>query len=375
MDAEKLKNILQDFEYESEENINDTLTELISQISANNSVEITKNYEVIKEYFEYSISNEYNPSNLKITEIIGANDYFGIKALQKIDSILNMNQFNINKIVKDLNDYVTNRTKFTKLLQETNNNLEELNIESHYNYEYIYEIGLLFPTEYTKNKISIITKELNRWDKVIRTIKELTEGTTEETEINFLNNGSLEFFINNGVEVATFLAITLERITKIYKNVVEIRAAKQKLETLGISQAEQKQIEKQEKELVNSQIEDLGNELVKRFAIKSIEAGRLNELKIFVRGHLVYIAKCIDNGIIVEINPPAVITPPEIDENDSKDIIQEKQKSIKGYNEIIKKIEIIDTSMKAIKEVGKTGLNIIKYLNENNEESSTEDDQ
>jgi hypothetical protein len=61
---------------------------------------------------------------------------------------------------------------------------------------------------------------------------------TEDTEIELVSTGTLEFFINNSPVIGTALALTIEKIIKVYKNIVEIRQARQKLKELGIPLAE-----------------------------------------------------------------------------------------------------------------------------------------
>ncbi|SFB82518.1 hypothetical protein SAMN05421780_101648 [Flexibacter flexilis DSM 6793] len=77
MDASKFLNILLDLASDSEK-ATETLNTLANNISSNQSTEISANLDKLKEFFSDSIVNEYNPSNLKIIEKIGANDYFGL---------------------------------------------------------------------------------------------------------------------------------------------------------------------------------------------------------------------------------------------------------------------------------------------------------
>jgi hypothetical protein len=367
MDASKLLNIILDLTSDTEKSINDTLNTLINNINSNQPNEISINLSKLKEYFDESISNEYNPSNLKIINSIGASDYFGSKGIQKLEEILNKNSYNVQKTVDDLQKYLQERTEFLTLIDTTSENLQKLKIQAHFHNDNTFEIGLLMPIELTENKISNLTKELNHWDKVFKTLNEITTGSVEDTKINFINNGSLEFYIDNIPQIAACLAITVERVIKLYKNIVEIRIAKENLKELGISTGEQKTIDKQEKEIFNKGIEAIVSDIVKEFAIKQIDSGRVNELKIAMKGHINYIAKCVDNGMVIEINPPEISEPIEAKETDTEDKKNETKKIKDNYDKTLKQIKIVQKSMDTIKTLGKTGIDIVKYITEGEE--------
>ncbi|NTW78370.1 MAG: hypothetical protein HGB33_11485, partial [Syntrophaceae bacterium] len=253
------------------------------------------------------------------------------------------------------------------LIKMTADNLRELNIEAHFHDDSTFEVGLLMPEELTNNKIINVTKELNHWDRVFKTLTELTTGSADDTEISFVNNGSLEFFINNGPHIAVCLAFAVERIIKLYKNIVEIRSAKEKLKELGISTGEQRTIEKQEKDILNKGIDSIASDIVKEFASKQIDGGRINELKVAMKGHVTYIVKCIGNGMTIEINPPEILEPKEAKETETEEKKSEAKKLKYNYDNTIKQIEIVQKSMDTIKTIGKTGMDIVKYLTDGEE--------
>ncbi len=367
MEASKLRNIIIDLDYDSNKLTTEMLSTLVSNINSNQTAEITTNLEKIKSSFKKSIVNGYTPSNFQILESIGALDYFGQTGLNKIEAILNENSYDIQKTVSDLNAYVENRNKFVSLIKSTDLNLDSLNIDAHFYGDNTFEIGLLMPEELTGNKIVNITKELNRWDKIFKTLKELIGNSPDDTEIDFINNGSHQFFIENGPQIATFLAITLERIVKLYKNIIDIRAAKDKLKELGVSKSEQKNVDKQEKEFFNKEIDKISLDLVKEFAVKEIETGRINELKISMKGHVLYIAKSIDKGLTIEINPPEITAPALSKDTDSEDKKAETKELRSNYERTLKQIEIVQKSMDVVKTIGKTGVDLVKLITSSEE--------
>ena len=132
-------------------------------------------------------------------------------------------------------------------------------------------------------------------------------------------------------------------------------------------------IEKQEKDFLSKEVDKISADIIKQFASKKIDAGRLNELKISVKNQVIYVAKCVDNGITIEINPPQEIEEPEeVKEGDNAETKKEKQQSLKNYEDKLKKVELIQKSMETVKNIGKLGLDIAKFLTfEGNDENPT----
>lgn len=373
MDTEKLLNIIADLDNEDDApSINSLLQELVSNITGGQPSEIVNIENKIRNSFEKSKVNHYVPSNLEIVYYIGAEEFFGNEAYDMVKSILNNNSYNIQKTAKDLQDYIKKREKFVTTLKEIRDNLQFLNFESYYPEGDNYQLGLLLPEEYTHSKISTITKELNRWDKVIKTFKEVVGEPADDTEINFVSNGTLEFFINNSPTIGMVLAFAVERIVKVYKNIVEIRQTRDKLRTLGLPAGEQKTLEKQEKEHLSKELEKVSADLIKEFATKKIDTGRLNELKVAVKGHVVYIARCVDNGITIEINPPEIEEPKVPSEDDTDEVKADKKKAKIDYDKRLKQIEVVQKSMDTLKTIGEFGIDIGKFLT-NGDDLQSED--
>lgn len=374
MEIGKLYNILIDLNISStDDKLQQNITNLSNYIINNNSEEIDKSLKVIEKLFNSSIVNNFVPSDLEILEKIKGLKFFGDYGYSEISKILTSQTFNTQKVYQELQEYINERQKFLTKLDELKKLFDFFEIQVQYPDEKAH-LGILIPEDYSNNTIPNITKELIKWDKVIKTFKELIGEDIDDTKIDYVSNGSLDFFIENSIEIAQIVSTTLLSIVTVYKKVTEIRTKREELKELGIPSSEQKTIEKHEKELINKEIDKISAELIKEFASKQIESGRLNELKISVRNQVLYMAKCVDNGITIEINPPTFDEkePEQVKEEDAADVKKEKLAKIKEYTEKTKKLEIIEKSMDGIKTIGKLGLDISKYLTSGDSEPENE---
>lgn len=367
METGKLYNLLIDINNSAINSEIQSKIDLFASSILNKTPDITKYEEELNKLL--TVKNfEFIPSDSEILDKIGGKQYFGISAKEEIQSILKKNSYNIQKIYDDLQLYKNEREFFLGKISDAIDAFEFFDIDIYYPLDN-FQIGLLLPSSYTQdNSVKNVTKELNRWDKIIKNIKEVIGEEVEDTKIEFVSNGSIDFFFENSERVAHFLSASLHGIVLIYDKIKNIRQKRKELKELGISTTEEKNIEKQEKDILNKDIDKLSNDLIKEFASKKIEPGRANELKIAINGHVKYLAKYIDNGVVIEINVPQNLEPEKIKEDDSDNKRLEKEKKIKEYQQLKEKIDLIKKSMETVNTVQKVGMDLIKLLGYNDED-------
>ena len=375
MESSKLHNVIFDaVEEEASTKLSNKINTLVTQIQQNQATQIEKSVSDIELSLKESVFNTYSVSNFKVLEEIGGKDFFGDYALIGIKNILEENSYNTSKIVSELQAYVESRSEFLATIEQVKIGFERLDIPMHYTEE-DYEIGLLLPSDTNYDSIKGLTKELAKWDKAIKSYRELVGLGSDDTKITLVNNGSLEFFTENPEQVALCISFTLERLFKLYKNILEIRSAWNKLKDTGLSKSQEKSIKSHEKDVYNKEVESIVADVVKKFADKKIEEGRLNELKVSIKGHTNYFAKCIDDGLVIEITPPELEYPEIITEQETEENKKERSKAKSDFEAKLEQVKIVQEGLKAGKEIYGLGKEIFKTLSSGSsegEESETE---
>lgn len=362
MEVTKLNNLIWDLVKSNTDVKYPTLiSNLTTSISQNQPPEIEKHLKTLEESLVKCKINNISFSNYKILTEIGGEDFFGISSLNKIKALLNGTPFNNAMTVQKLQEYNTKRNEFITQITQIKGNFEKLNIGAHFYDDDTYEVGLILPEELTGNTIKNINKNLHRWDQVFKTLKELTGEEIEDTRISLVNNGSLEFFFENAAEIALCLSISIEKLATLYKRIIEIRAARLKLAELGAPKSEAATIEKHENSEIEKEIKEIVNQIIKEYSVK-IEAGRKNELKNALTGHIKFIAKSLDQGVSVEITPPEVEKPEILAKETTAENKNEKEEAKKLYEEKLAKIDLANKSTALVKEIVKTGNDVFKYL-------------
>jgi hypothetical protein len=374
MESSKLHNVIYDaVQEETEIKLTEKINALVAQIQQNQAPQIELTIGEIMESLSISVFNSYSVSNFKVLQEIKGEDFFGDYAFQRVKAILELNSYNTAKIISELQDYVKSRNEFIATVTQVKAGFEKLEIPLHFSDE-DYELGLLLPSKTEFNSIKGLNKELAKWDKSIKSYRELVGLGPEDTKITLVNNGSLEFFTENPEQVALCISFTLERLFKLYKNILEIRSAWKKLKDTGLPKTQEKAIKNHEKEIYEKEVDSIVADLIKKFADKKIEDGRLNELKISIKGHTNYFAKCIDDGLVIEITPPEVNVPEIMNEPETEENKKDKAKAKSDFDAKIEKVNTIRDGLKAGKEIFSLGKEVFKMLTSGEEEKDEDEE-
>lgn len=369
MDASKLYNITFDLVRENKTlKYDEAISSIINGLSANNSENIKVSFNTFETLSKNSFVNRLSPSNYKIYLLIDAHKYFGLDGFNWVNSILTDNSYNNPKIISELQIYQQKRNEFINTITALNNSFKKLEIDLHFYSDDSYELGLIFPESVTKNSLNQISKEFNKWDQILRTIHEIKGEKPTEIKIDFVNHGSIEVFFENSYAVATCLMIIIERITKLYKNILEIRLTREKLKSLGVPESEEKQIKDHENKIISNELEKVKTDIVENHFHKDIDKSRKNELSNSLKLHIEYIAKSIDKGIIIEITPPEIEEPSELNDDKtpkSSDVLKNELENYEAKTKIAEKMSIINEDIRVISDNSKE---IFKYLTEKNDE-------
>lgn len=380
MKLTKFLNVLDDLNREEQtREIDKKLQDLVNvfnqmsnnQNNANLSKKLETSLEKVLHEFDNSIIDSFSISDFKIAQEIQVVDYFGQLGMQKIENIIEKDAYNPAKISEELSQFKTQRLNRIKTIKSIQDNLQELGFKPYYRIDNIYEVGLLFSSLATDNQeIPIIARKLNKWNNILKTINEILGNSPENAKIKYVSDGSVNFFIEQGPEVAGFLALTVERLVALYKKILEIRELRLKMKKLKFPEEENEIAKKHEKQTIEEELETIKKELLENFLNKKVQKERSNELNGFLENHLKYLARSVDEGEHFEILTPVVEKPEEPNEEASEEDKKSYAMKKSNYERLIKQVELAENASQMMKELVGLNNDVFKYLNsgENNEE-------
>lgn len=370
MDTKILLNLIDDLLNEDAKNdINTKLVELMSLISQSrqsnspNTDTIDILIKGIEEICSKSFVNSITKSQLKIFTAINGDEFFGSDFDYVIKDIFSDNQYNLQKLIDELQKLLTERKAYIEKLTLIKENLNELGIESHYFTDEIYEIGVIIPDKKNLHTTDFLEKHIHNWNFVFKTLCEVTGKDIVDTKIDRVSEGCIELFFQQVFDVAEAVGTAMTKIAMIYLTIRQIKTHRESLKDLKVPSAETKIIEEHEKKLIDNAIEEATDEIIKKHS-KKIDANRKNELKTAVNKSIRFIARSIDNGIEIEIIPPYLSDNEgeeilETDNTDTKKIKEQKAVEKKKKEE---RIEVIKKSGNVLKDISEIGGDVLKLL-------------
>ena len=105
---------------------------------------------------------------------------------------------------------------------------------------------------------------------------------------------------------------------------------------------------------------------------KDLEAGRKNELSVGLDKSLRLMIKQVNNGIIIEVNPPYLKPPEVVDDLDTEEETKTKKEYQKKFNDFSKKIDSVKKASEDLKSLVDIAQGDFKLLEENNEDEESE---
>jgi hypothetical protein len=142
---------------------------------------------------------------------------------------------------------------------------------------------------------------------------ELTTGSRPGLALRGISSSAFLVFLHSTPAVAACIATAVERVVHLYKTLLEIRLAREQLESSGVTRDELAGVDAHANAHMEAGIAQLADELVEERAAPTLDEGRRNELRTEVRLSLNAIANRIDRRYHIDVR---VGLPPEVEEGD-----------------------------------------------------------
>ena len=184
------------------------------------------------------------------------------------------------------------------------------------------EIGILVPRNAVGNKLLDFANELKELGFILNTFAEVATGHKDELQIRTLSSSDLLVYLQAAAPYAACVAVCVERVVALYKQLLEIRKLRQEIQKQGVPDDDTSGIEKYANQLMDNGIDKIAVEVVNQYHKKD-DTGRKNELKNAVRISLNKLANRIDHGFNIEVR---VAPLPKVKDEEKQD--ENLQKSI-----------------------------------------------
>lgn len=260
----------------------------------------------------------YGAPEYKVLEKLEAVTFFGPGLLEELNNILDMQA---HEVVAALQAFTSKRATKLTSLNQLRASLVEVGFESRQLTDGDYEIAFSLPNEYLE-----VSKTREALDDLYDFLNALSHAIDKQQplKIKYVSSGSIEFYIQAGVDLAQNFDIVLDYALKIYAAIeatIHIKKAIKK----RMSKKHAVVAEKSATASLKEETEEFTNQMIESLQLKSEDDK--NRVKMLFKRFLNHIEK----GVSAEVLTPKLQAPAEPPEDASTEDEKKYKSSKKAY--------------------------------------------
>jgi len=254
-------------------------------------------------------SNDWASSDRQTAEELGLDVVIGERLLERVESVLARNEMTPAVAVGEITPIAEEVGSATAQLSALVTALEYFSIgadEPTGDAEIIFTI----PRDAVHEELSELGEEFKELWRILAPFQELVTGSRSGISVESISSSAFGLELLAIPAFAYGVARAVNEILTVYKNVLEIREARQRLKESGVPDDALASVDEHANQAIAERNKDLAQELVEELPVaQTIDEGRRNELVIEIRLSLNAIANRIDKGYDIDVRapePPAV---------------------------------------------------------------------
>lgn len=323
-----------------------TLQMVVNQPVPHHQQALAENIKIVYSALTNTPIDEFSPAWQQLLTAMGGNELFGNSLKTIIENIFSTNQITPAVALTELQQLHKRLESFKTAIDQLTTSLRQLNIGDETLTPGECEIGMLIPRAAVDNHLTDFADELNELSFILNTFSEIGTGKKDNLNIKTISSTDLTVYLNAAAPFAACLAVAIERIVALYKQLLEIRKLRTDLQKQGVPPEQTAGIEDYANKLMDNGIEKLSLEIVAEF-YKEKDEGRKNELSNASRIALNRLANRIDRGYNFEVRTEPI--PAEKEQNENQE-------------ELRKQIQIIQSAAKNMEFIKLEGEPILKLI-------------
>ncbi len=165
------------------------------------------------------------------------------------------------------------------------------------------EVAVTIPRGEVRERLVDLGKEFEELNKILGVFVEIETGTREPLRVRTIASSDYSVYLETGVQVGAFIAVSVERLLAGYKTLLEVRALRQQFADLGFEQ-QLAGVDERANQMMDEKVREYVDEVVaERFADDNRQ-GRAHELENELVRSLRSIANRIDHGYNFDVRAP-----------------------------------------------------------------------
>lgn len=263
---------------------------------------------------ESSPVDDYSPAWRDAMKELGVENEFGLKLEKQIKNIFERNQITLQSALEELTKIHQEISGTESNLTGLVNGLEYFSVGEDELDKNECEVGVIVPRAFVQDNLKSFGTELVEIEKMLLVFSELATGKREPLKIRQISSSELSVFLQYLPEIGACVAIAVERIVALYKQLLEIKKLKKELVEQEVPEEQLRGIDNHAASIVSPALDKLATDLIEDYG-SHLDKSRKNEVSIEVKHSLNKLANRIDRGFNIELR----VSPIESDETEEDD--------------------------------------------------------
>lgn len=324
--------------------INQAIQALQNQISQpqqpNYQQQLSGHLTTLYKMLEGSPTDDFSPAWRDVMDELDVSDEFGARLEARVRDIFERNQITLQTALEEMRQLHQEITGTESNLSGLVDGLEYFGVGEDELRRNECEVGIVIPRAYVRDNLKAFGSELVKLEKTLLVFSELATGKRKPLEIRQISSSELSIFLGYLPEIGACIAVAIERIVALYKQLLEIKKLKKELVAQEVPEAKLSGIDEHAASIVSPKLNEIANDLIEKYG-DHLDPARKNELSIEIRHSLNRLANRIDRGFNIELRVTPQEEKPEEEEAEEN---QEKYTAIQQILESASKIEYLEQS-------------------------------
>jgi len=290
----------------------------------NHQQQLTNHLTNLYNKLDSSPIDDYSPAWRDAMHELGVSEEFGSKLEEKIRDIFERNQITPQSALEELTKIHEEISGTESNLTSLVNGLEYFGVGEDVLKKDECEVGVIVPRSYVDDNMKTFGSELVQLEKTLIVFSELATGQREPLRIRQISSSELSIFLQYLPEIGACVAIAVERIVALYKQLLEIKKLKKELVAQEVPEEQLTGIDAHAASIVSPALDGLASELMEQYG-DHLDQSRKNEISIELRHSLNKLANRIDRGFNIELRVNPIEEEEDLEEGGEIDIDTTKQ--------------------------------------------------
>ncbi len=281
-----------------------SLQKVVSQPHPTHQQNLSQSLKAMAAATADSPSDRFSPTWNQIALEIGGKNILGASLRAKIDEIFARNSITPAVALEELQKLLSELQTFKNALVQGAAAFKQFGIGDEKLGPGDCEIGILIPRAEVENNLLEFAEELKDIGQILNIFSEVATGKPDELSIKTISSSDLLVHLKAAAPYAACLAVCIERVVALYKQLLEIRKLSGEIKKQGVPEEKTTGIEEYANNLMEEGISKISVDIVNEYHKKD-DKGRKNELTTAVKISLNKIANRIDHGFNIEVRVEA----------------------------------------------------------------------